>query len=484
MRNLKINTILNSIKTLSSILFPLITFPYISRVLLPENVGKVNFGSSYVSYFSLLATLGITTYAVRECSKVRGNKKELSNISSQIYSINICTTIVSYILLIITLCFFRNLDSYRTLIIIQSTVILFTTLGADWLNTAMEDFLYITVRTIIFEVISLILMFIFVRSPGDYLKYAAITVFSSSGANIMNIFYRKKYCDTHFITDINWQRHFKPIMFLFVMLLSQTIFNSADITMIGFIKGNYEVGLYSTSVKIVNIINQVISSILWVVLPRLSIYFEKKDYNNINSLLRNLFGLTLIVGLPCVAGVIAIAKEIILIVGGIEYINAVESLKILMFGLLFSLLGGNFIGNLILLPSKQEKYYMIVCCINAVFNIIANLFLIPLYGSNGAALSTAGSSILILILLVPKIDKSIHLGKINNLIFGPIIGSILIVLFCQIILNINYNLYLRTLICICGSIVIYLVVLIFTKNELVINTLSSMTKKIKNKFNF
>lgn len=146
--NLKLNAILNTIKTLFGIIFPLITFPYVSRVLMPENIGKVNFGSSFVSYFSLIASLGISTYAIRECSAKRNNKNELSETASQIFSINICTTVIAYVLMFLTLLFFRKFDSYRTLIIVQSTTILFTTLGCDWLNSAMEDFAFITLRTI------------------------------------------------------------------------------------------------------------------------------------------------------------------------------------------------------------------------------------------------------------------------------------------------------------------------------------------------
>lgn len=149
--NVKKNTVYSIIKSCSSLLFPLVTFPYISRILLTDNVGKVNFGNSIISYFSLIASLGVTTYAIRECAKVKHNEKELEKVASQIISINICTTIISYIGLFILLLFAKPLASYRQLIIIQSTVILFTTLGADWLNTAMEDFKYITLRTVFFN---------------------------------------------------------------------------------------------------------------------------------------------------------------------------------------------------------------------------------------------------------------------------------------------------------------------------------------------
>ena len=222
--NLRTNAIYNALKTISTIIFPLITFPYISRVLLPDNVGKVNFGLSVVSYFSLIATLGMSTYAIRECAKVNKDKDKLSMVSSELFSISVCTTTIAYILLFLTLLFFRRFDEYRTLIIIQSTTILFTTLGADWLNSAMEDFRYITVRTVAFQAISIVLMLLFVRTQEDYIKYAVISVISSSGAGIVNIWYRRRYCKVRFTLDMKLKQHMGPVFAFFAMVLSTTIF--------------------------------------------------------------------------------------------------------------------------------------------------------------------------------------------------------------------------------------------------------------------
>ena len=289
-KSLKKNSIYSILKTGSSILFPLITFPYISRVLLTENVGKINFGLSIVSYFSLIASLGITTYAIRECSTVREDRKKLSDIASQIWSINIITTLFAYFALSITLLCYRKLDNYRILIIIQSISILANTLGADWLNSAMEDFRYITLRTVAFQFISLMLMLIYVQKPEDYMKYAVISLISSAGASITNVWYRRRYCRVRFTKDIDWKRHFAPIMYLFVMILAQTIFNSVDSTMLGLMHGDHEVGIYSAAHKINNIINQVVGSLLWVIMPRMSYYFAERKYDEINILLRKILG--------------------------------------------------------------------------------------------------------------------------------------------------------------------------------------------------
>lgn len=467
------------LKTCSNIFFPLITFPYISRILLPDNVGKVNFGSSFVSYFSMIASLGISTYAIRECASVREDKSKLSNVASQIVSINIYTSLFSYLLLAISLIFFRKLDNYRVIIIIQSLAIILTTLGADWLNTAMEDFRYITIRTIFVQIISLVAMFLFVKVPEDYINYAIISVVSSSSANILNIWYRRRYCIVKFSNKIDWKKHMPPILFLFVMTLSQLIFNNVDITMLGIIHGDYEVGLYSTTVKITNLVSQVVSSVLWVVMPRLSFYFAVEDYAKINALLRKILGSFIMLGLPCVTGVFILAKEIILIIAGSEYIEAVSSLRILMISFLFSLFGGSFLGNIILLPSRQEKKFMNICCIAAIVNVIANYIFIPSYGVNAAAVSTAFSSLLILILLLSTVQKEIKIENMVKLFTAPVIGCMAILLFSLLILNYITVLWFRTAVCIIVSVFIYVIILFVLKNEAACELIESAMKKLK-----
>lgn len=482
-KSIKVNVILNVIKTLSSILFPLVTFPYASRVLQPENIGKVNFGNSIVSYFALIATLGITTYAIRECSSVREDKELLSKRASEIFSINICTTVIAYIALFITLIFLKKLDSYRTLIIVQSTVILFATLGADWLNSAMEDFTYITIRTIAFQVMSLCLMFLFVKQPSDYMIYAGITVFSSSGANLLNMFYRKKYCNVRFTINMRWDEHIKPIVLLFVMILAQTIFNSADITMLGFMKDDYEVGIYSTALKIENIIAQVSSSLAWVFMPRLSSYFAQGDFGKINKMLKDVFGMLLFIGLPSIAGVIALSQDIVKLVGGIEYSGSALPLSILMISFLFSLLGGSFLGNMVLLPSKNEKIYMFICVIATIINVILNLFLIPLYGAVAAAGTTAVCSLLMMIMMLFSKDKRIRLENLKNVVIAPIFGSILIFAICKLLSMVITHFGLRIVVCISVSVITYIAIMIVTKNDTFMSFYMAIRNKIRGNFN-
>lgn len=479
MRNkLQKNTIYSIIKSCSTIIFPLITFPYISRTLLTENVGKVNFASSIVSYFSLIASLGVTTYAVRECSKVKHDKSKLGVVASEILSINVCTTIVAYCALIIVLFISKSLYSYRKLIVIQSLVIVFVTFGADWLNTAMEDFRYVTIRTFLFQILSLVLMFIFVRTPNDYMKYACITVLSSSGGNIANIFYRRKYCETKFTIHMKLKKHLPPIILLFAMILAQQVFVNSDTTILGIIKGDYEVGLYSTSVKIYNIINTVITSIAWVVMPQLSYFFKEKNFAEVNKLLRYVIGFTATLGLPCVFGMGILAPQIIEIIAGPAYVEAAISLRILSISMFFSLIWG-IVMNMILLPAGADKPCLFACVISAIVNIAANLIFIPNYGFAAAATTTALSQIVGLIICVLFVDGRVKFENKIETLLVPTVGTIVMSIYLTVCVKYFSGLWITTIIGVVGSVIIYFIIQILLKNEWLLEFTNKLSKRVK-----
>ena len=476
--NVKANTLFNTIKSVFSIIYPLITFPYISRVLMADNVGKINFGNSIVSYFSLIASLGVTTYAVRECSRVRNDKEQLDKTASQIFSINIFSTIIAYVALAVTLVVARPLHNYRKLICIQSTTILFATLGADWLNTAMEDFKFIAVRTMGMQIVALILMFVFVRHPEDYIIYAVISVIASSGANIVNIFYRRKFCRTKFTLDMDLRRHLPPIMLLFSMILSQTIYCNSDMTMLGLMRSDYEVGLYSTAVKIYNIVNTVVASVAWVVMPQLSENFAKKNYGEINRLLKYSLNFIVVLGLPCIAGINAITTPIIYVLAGEQYIGASVALHILTATLTFSFISG-WITNMILLPASRENVCLISSIVAAVINVILNALLIPKFGINGAAGTTAFSQLVGMVIVSRYIEKDIKIDGFRQMIKGPVIGSLTIVVIGVLASFIFKSSYAVTVVAIVLSVAAYVLVLAVTKNEFFLSFIKPVINKIK-----
>lgn len=476
--SIKKNTVYNIIKTCSTIIFPLITFPYISRVLQADGVGKVNFGSSIVSYITLLASLGVTTYAVRECSKYKNEKSKLQEISSQIYSINVCSMFVAYVILGLLLVFVKPFHNYSVLIIIQSLSVLFTVVGTEWLNMAMEEFKYITCRAIILQVISIILMFLFVNSKEDYIIYAIITLVSSSGTGIMNVIYRRKYCNVRFTFKMDLSSHFKPIVMLFVMILAQTIYCNMDITMLGLLRGDWEVGIYSTSMRIYTIINQMIASVAFVVMPQLSTSYQDDDNERTKNLLEYSLSFIGLLGIPCVVGMFVMAPEIVNLIGGSGYEEAIPIVRILSVALVISLLGG-FVGNVILLPSNREKVFLVSCIYAAVVNLGLNLFFIPIFGGIAAAITTVFAEAITLLRNVSYVRKEIDKKMFKEALFKPIVAGCILLVVIYICSLLKVSTIIRVLIAVCAGSIIYFGLLLLLKHRFLVEIIFSITKKRK-----
>ncbi len=477
-RGIKKNTIYNTIKAVSTCIYPLITFPYISRVLMTENVGKVNFSASIVSYCTLMAALGVTTYGVRECSRFKNDRERLGQTASEILSISLVSTAMAYAILFIALLTAKPLHDYRLLICIQSITVLFSALGADWLNTAMEDFRYITIRMVIMQVLSIVLLFAFVHKPEDYIKYAVITVVASSGANVANILYRRRFCKTKFVLNMNLKQHLPPIMMLFSLLLSQTIYTNSDITILGLLKGDHQVGLYSTAVKIYALVNSIISSIAWVVMPQLSENFSKSNYKEINRLLTYSLNFILVIGLPCICGLEIIAPQIIGWIAGEAYVDAALSLRLLAIALQCSFIGG-WIGNMTLIPAGRENICLRASIVCAALNITLNLVLIPLWGLNAAALTTVLAEITGLAITFPYMDKRIKIQNLRELLKAPVIGGagiLLIGYLMQHCLTASWSIVLATVFL---SAVWYIVILVLAKNQFFFEFITPVLNKLK-----
>ena len=294
MKNLKINAILNSVKTATTMLFPLITVPYLSRVLGADGYGKINFSISVVSYFVLIAGCGFSTYAIREGSKIRDDSTAVRIFANEIFTLNFFTTAISLLLLCAVLLLFRKFDEYREIILILSTNILFVTLGADWINTIYEDYLYITIRYISFQLILLILMFVLVRDEDDLVVYAVIHLCAQIGGNVLNVFHVRRYVKLSILFTPQTRKHIRPVLLLFVTSLATTIYVNSDITILGLLKGDGAAGIYSVASKIYSVAKQITLASTIVTIPRLSLYLGKTDIEAYNRLLNNIASLMII----------------------------------------------------------------------------------------------------------------------------------------------------------------------------------------------
>lgn len=467
--NIKKNTVLNMIKVVSQIIFPLITFPYISRVLHAERMGEVNYANSIYSYIALIASLSITNYAVRECSTVKDDKKELGQVASQLFSINMWSTLIAYTVMIVICCIPR-FQNVSTLIVVYCVNLIFTTLGADWINIAVEDFKFITIRTVAFQAISLVLMFLFVHGPEDYLSYVIINVIASSGANILNLAYRRKYCKVSFLLHPDARKHLPPILKFFAAVITQQIYVNSDVIMLGLMKGNRDVGLYSSASKIFEIANLMIASIFTVALSQACKTYAEADFEKYNKVLREAVLFLIEIGVPCVVGMILIPKNIISLVSGAEYTGAALSLMIFGFALFFSFFHG-FFGNLLAIPMGDFNIGIIAALVSSIANIVLNIFLIPKFGYNAAAFTTMLAELVSAIILGRKINKNVKIKNVSKAIFHTCIGCAAFSAFLIFMKKTEMQSVVQTLIMVLGSIVIYGIVMLITKDEFAISNI-------------
>jgi len=451
-----------------SVIFPLITYPYASRVLGVSSVGQVYFSSSVIVYFQLLSSLGISTYAIAEGSKIRDNRVKLDQFATEIIFINIISTVISYIGLIVSIYRFPILNHYRDVLLISSLSIGFTTFGIEWLYGIYEEYKYITLRAIAFQILSLIALLVFVRNENDVLKYVAISAFSNAGSAIFNLIHSRKFFSFKF-TRKNFMHskvHLKPVFIIFGMSIASIIYVNSDIIMLGIIQNDTEVGLYTTAVKISHLGTILISSLSVVLLPRLSFYigsgnkeeFEKLAKKTINSMLMLIF--------PGVILLFLLSKELVLIISGVGYLGAVSATKILAFNLLLSPING-FLSYQLFMPCRREKMAFYATIIGSIVNICLNLILIPKYSLNGAALATIIAESMVLIICIPQAKKIVNLPNILNEAYQYIIsGSSIVCIYVLIQLFDLKNMYVEVFCTVFLSIVIYFSILVAFKNTL------------------
>lgn len=470
------NAILNLIKTISSAIFPLITFPYISRILSVENLGAYNFSTSVISYFTLIAGLGITTYAIREGARYREDNKKLSEFSSEVFTINTIATFLAYILMFVCIFLFDELRKYVSVILVLSISIMFTTLGCEWVYNIYEDFKYITIRSIVFQVISLILLFIFVRDANDLMTYSIITVIASSGANVVNIIARKKYLKIGLIFNRNLKKHLIPIFILFANSIAMTIYINSDMTILGIISGDYYTGLYSVSTKVYTVIKSLLGAIIVVSIPHLVSLISKKDLIQYKTTSKGILNVLLSFCVPTMIGIFCISKYIILLLSGEDYIAATSSLKILSFALLFSIISWYY-TSCVLIPFRQEKIVLMATTCSAIANVVLNIILVPKFNINATAFTTMLAELISALVCYIYGRKYTQYRPPLNITMSILIGSVGIYVCCYIVSQLFSSVIIVIFLSIILSAIIYMLVLILFKNP----TISTFSKLIKQK---
>ena len=426
--SLKRNFVMNTLLTISSFIFPLISFPYVSRVLLPTGTGKINFVTSIIAYFSMFAQMGIPTYGIRACAKVRDNREELSKTVQELLIINLIMNCVVYIVLAIAIATIPKLHEEKTLFILMSSSIILSSIGIEWLYKALEQYSYITIRSMIFKLISLALLFLFVHKKEDYVVYGAITIFSASASNILNLLNAHKFIEFRRVGNYNLKRHLKPIGVFFALVCAATIYTNIDNVMLGFMTSDADVGYYGAAVKIKTILVSIVTALGTVLLPRVSYYVEHGEDREYKRVIEKAYNFVILLALPLTIYFIFFAKEGILLLSGDAYHDSIVPMQVIMPTLI--IIGiSNILGLQILVPTNRERTVLKAEIIGAMVDIIINLALISSLRSTGAAIGTLVAEGVVLYceyrVLRKEIYDSIHKVNYATYIVGIFIAALL-----------------------------------------------------------
>ncbi|MGN0674738.1 MAG: flippase, partial [Oscillospiraceae bacterium] len=423
------NSFYSVLKTTASLIFPIISFSYASRILLPDGMGKIDFSKSFVFYFTLLAMLGIQNYGIRECARVRDDRNSLSKTAREIMKVNFVSVLISYALFFSVICLLDSLSGYRELLLINCLTMGLTAIGMEWLYSAVEDYKYIAVRTCIVQAVSLICMLIFVRTPEDINKYAAIHVLSNGGAFLFNFVHSRKYIDWKNKYNFEWKRHLKPIFALFLMSALIQVFTAMDSTMLGFLTNDKAVGLYSASNKISGMVSSAVCSVTLVLTPRIAYYAERNMLDDVKKLSVKALNCIFMLCIPAAAGLIMLSMPILLIFSGSSFAEADVTSKIIS---LRNLLvpANTFIVLHLFIPLKREKYNLVSTGAAAALNFVMNLILIPKLLQNGAAIATVAAELIEFIINLFYFSRFISLKIIFKDIWQYVIAAVPIIPIC------------------------------------------------------
>lgn len=476
-RSLGTNAILNAIRAGLSVIFPLVTYPYALRMLGADSIGKVSFGNSIVSYFSILAALGVSSYAVREGAKLKYDKKKLNHFVGEILTINLISTGMAYTGLFICLLLSVQIKQYSGLILLQSLSIILTTLGIDWINVIYEDYYLMTVRSIITYIISGALLVLLVHDQEDYYKYASLIVISNGIVCFTNLFYVRKYVKLSFRWSQNLLSHIKPMLIFLANNAAIAVYVNMDMTMLGFMKGDHSAGIYAAAVKVYTTLKNVFIALYAVSLPRLVCYFgnnEIKDYRKTYTDV--ICGISLLL-IPVGVGFICLSDEVMVLLGGIQYIEGGKALRILSLSLIAAIFGG-MITALHNIAVKKEKINLKATIYSAAINLILNLYFIDKFDYVGAAITTLFSEMFVLLYCLHKepdyreyIDDKLIIREWWHAIIASAGLSVYIIWIKKMGLNPLITFFLS----IGGSVAVYGIVLMILKDRYLID----FTKKIK-----
>lgn len=476
-QSVKVNYILNLINTGTQMLFPLITFPYVCRVIEADGIGQINFFQSIISYISLFTCLGIPMYAIREIARDRSDVVQMNQTAMEILLLHSMLTLVGYAIVAILCLTVPQIQVNIPLFLILSLTIFFTAIGCEWFYKGIEDFKYITIRGLIIKTVSVVLLFIFVKSKTDLLYYGCYTVFGVLGGNIFNFFRLRKYIHRENIifSELHIKRHVKPVLKVFSFSVVTSIYLQLNTVLLGFLKNALAVGYFAAATKVMQMLLMMSSCLGSVMMPRASHLIAENKEDEFNRLIQKSYDFTLAIALPMTIGLIFCAPSLITALCGVKFEHSILPSQIIA-PIILMVAISNVFGIQVLFPKGKINIVTFCCGIGAVADLILNLCLIPFFSYIGTSIAYLGAEVATTVSMYFIGRKYISIIYFKKSHFTYALGCIVMAFVLYGLSLLQLPAFTILLLQGCCGVLAYFIILCICKDEMLVQILSKIKR--------
>ena len=476
-QSVKVNYILNLINTGTQMLFPLITFPYVCRVIEADGIGQINFFQSIISYISLFTCLGIPMYAIREIARDRSDVVQMNRTAMEILLLHSMLTLVGYAIVAILCLTVPQIQVNIPLFLILSLTIFFTAIGCEWFYQGIEDFKYITIRGLIIKTVSVVLLFIFVKSKTDLLYYGCYTVFGVLGGNIFNLFRLRKYIHRENIifSELHIKRHIKPVLKVFSFSVVTSIYLQLNTVLLGFLKNALAVGYFAVATKVMQMLLKMSACLGSVMMPRASHLIAENKEAEFNRLIQKSYDFTLAIALPMTIGLIFCAPSLITALCGVKFEHSILPSQIIA-PIILMVAISNIFGIQVLFPKGKINIVTLCCGIGAVADLILNLCLIPFFSYIGTSIAYLGAEVATTVSMYFIGRKYIPIIYFKKSHLTYALGCIVMALALYGISLLQLPTLTILLLQGCSGVLAYFIILCIRKDEMLVQILSKIKR--------
>lgn len=481
MPSVKKNFFYNLVLTLCGYIFPLITYPYVSRILGVQNIGICNFVDSIIDYFVLFSMLGIGTFGVREIARVRKDKERRNIVFSNLVFFNIVSTFIAATILIICTFIIPAFVNYKPFLLIGVAKLLFNVFLIEWFYQGIQDFRYITIRTLIVRILYVVSVFVFIRESADVLLYFFLTAIAVVITAVINCIHARKYIRFSF-RSLDVRMFIVPIItfgYYKILISMYTTFNTA---FLGFTSGDVEVGYFATATKLYAIFMSVLSAFTTVMVPKVSELLHDGQKERLQWIANQTLSIVMAVSIPVIVLCQFCASDIIHIIAGPGYEGAMIPFRIVIFLLLIIGTEQILIQQFLLASTNNTRQILILSTVGAITGVSVNVLLTPKFGCVGPSIAWGVSELVVLFFGIVFVKRTLGITVQYRRLAIDMLWSIPYILLLYVVYSFHLELWHNVLLSVIVTIVVFSVINLWLHaNKQIQELVSSLIRIIVNK---